>query len=119
MAAKALGKEKVLAVMMPCNSVFSDFEDAKSVVDKFGVKSMTVDLLDIYKSLETSINAALEDTEISEEAGINIKPRLRMTTLYATAQTLGYLVIRHRKSFRGYGSVIQQNGEIVAMTLIH
>jgi len=29
----------------------------------------------------------------SKEASINIKPRLRMTTLYGIAQTLGYLVI--------------------------
>ena len=31
--------------------------------------------------------------EITKEAQINIKPRLRMVTLYAIAQTLGYLVI--------------------------
>jgi len=93
LACKALGKEKVLAVMMPCNSSFSDFEDAKLVVDTFKVKSITVDLLGTYKNLENGINIALEGTEISKEAGINIKPRLRMTTLYAVAQTLGYLVI--------------------------
>lgn len=118
MATKALGKEKVLAVMMPCNSASSDFEDAKSVVDKFGVKSITVDLLDTYKSIEKNINTALEDTKISKEAGINVKPRLRMTTLYAIAQTLGYLVIRNRQPFRSNGSDIQLNGEIVVMILI-
>ena len=103
---------------MPCNSISSDFEDAKSVVNKFGVKSITVDLLDTYKSLETSINTALKDTQINREAGINVKPRLRMTTLYAIAQTLGYLVIRNRQPFRSNGSDIQLNGEIVVMILI-
>ena len=31
MATKALGKENVLAISMPCNSISSDFEDAKLV----------------------------------------------------------------------------------------
>ncbi len=92
MAVKALGKEKVLAVSMPCNSLNSDFEDAKLVSDTFRVKSITVDIKDTFDTLESSINKA-SDQEISNEAKINMKPRLRMTTLYSIAQTLGYLVI--------------------------
>lgn len=88
MAVNALGKEKVLAVSMPCNSINADFEDAKLVADTFGVEFMTVDLGNTFGELEKSINKTL-----SKEAKINVKPRLRMTTLYAIAQTLGYLVI--------------------------
>lgn len=77
---------------MPCNSISSDFDDAKLVADTFDVKFIKVDLKDTLNTLENSINVDFENN-ITREAEINIKPRLRMTTLYAVAQTLGYLVI--------------------------
>ncbi len=77
---------------MPCNSISSDFDDAKLVADTFDVKFIKVDLKDTLNTLENSINVDFENN-ITREAEINIKPRLRMTTLYAIAQTLGYLVI--------------------------
>ena len=92
MAVKALGKERVVAVSMPCNSVPSDFDDAKLVADAFGVKFIKIDLTQTYLELEREINSNL-DKNLCNEAKINIKPRLRMTSLYAIAQTLGYLVI--------------------------
>ena len=92
MAVKALGKERVVAVSMPCNSVPSDFDDAKLVADAFGVKFIKIDLTQTYLELEREINSNL-DKNLCNESKINIKPRLRMTSLYAIAQTLGYLVI--------------------------
>lgn len=92
MSAKAIGKENVLAVSMPCNSVSSDFEDAQLVIDTFGVKSINVDLTSTFDTMENNINTVFEE-KLSKEAKINMKPRLRMTTLYSIAQTLGYLVI--------------------------
>ncbi len=92
MAVKAIGKEKVLAVSMPCHSINSDFEDAELVAQTFGVASLKVDLNSCYNNMKKEINSKL-DENLSKEATINIKPRLRMTTLYSIAQTLGYLVI--------------------------
>ncbi|MCI8469931.1 MAG: NAD(+) synthase [Clostridia bacterium] len=92
MATKAIGKENVIAVSMPCFSNLNDFEDAKLVTETFGVKFITVDLSNSYKEMEKEINLQLV-SNLSKEAMINIKPRLRMTTLYGIAQTLGYLVI--------------------------
>jgi len=92
MATKALGKENILAVSMPCNSVSSDFEDARLVTDTFGINSINIDLTSTFDTMENSINMAIEET-LSKESKINMKPRLRMTTLYSIAQTLGYLVI--------------------------
>lgn len=63
------------------------------------------------------LNSEVE-SKISKEASINIKPRLRMTTLYAIAQTMRIFGNRNWKSLRSNGSDIQLNGEIVAMTLI-
>ena len=90
MAVKALGKEKVVAVSMPCYSKKEDFEDAKLVANKFGVEHITVDLSSCYKKMEDEIQ---KNIQLSKEATINIKPRLRMTTLYGIAQTMDYLVI--------------------------
>ncbi len=92
MAVTALGKEKVLAVSMPCNSISTDFEDAKLVADTFEVEFIKVNLSDTFEEIEKSINVSF-DSMLSDEAKINVKPRLRMTTLYAIAQSLGYLVI--------------------------
>lgn len=92
MAAKAIGKENVVAVSMPCNSKNSDFEDAKLVAKTFGVKFIKVDLSSTYQEMEKEINMQLVQ-ELSKEATINLKPRLRMATLYGIAQTLNYLVI--------------------------
>ena len=92
MSVKALGKERVLAVGMPCNSNPDDLEDAKLVAKTFDVKMLTIDLTNTYNDLEYSIQTSL-NKELASEAKINIKPRLRMTTLYGIAQTCGYLVI--------------------------
>ena len=96
MSVKALGKENVVSVSMPCNSIASDYDDAKLVADTFGVRFIKNDLTTAYTKLEEQINSSTKElgiSEISSESKINIKPRLRMTTLYAIAQSLGYLVI--------------------------
>ena len=96
MATKAIGKERVVAVSMPCHSNSNDFEDAKLVAETLGVRFLKVDLTDCYEQMEREMESELKKIEtdkLSREATINIKPRLRMTTLYGIAQTLGYLVI--------------------------
>jgi len=91
-AVNAIGKENVLAVSMPCLSIESDLEDAQLVAEAFDVKMITVDLSNTYLNMEREIEKSLEK-EISTDSKVNMKPRLRMTTLYSIAQTLGYLVI--------------------------
>lgn len=96
MSVKALGKENVVAVSMPCNSIASDFDDAKECAEKFGVRFIKIDIGESYKILEDDINAQIGKVgaeELSREAKINMKPRMRMITLYSIAQSLGYLVI--------------------------
>lgn len=95
MATKALGKDKVLTIAMPCNSIQADLEDAKLVSKTFDVKLLEVDLTDSYNQLENSVNKTISDIgiELNSEAKVNIKPRMRMLTLYGIAQSLGYLVI--------------------------
>lgn len=94
---KAIGKENVITIGMPCLSNSNDLEDAKLVAKIFDVPILEIDLTSTYNELESKINKKLVasnlSNEISKEGKINIKPRLRMTTLYGIAQTLGYLVV--------------------------
>lgn len=92
MAVKAIGKENVVAVSMPCFSKPCDLEDARLVAETFGVRFLEVDLSHCYQEMENQIEKSLAK-KLSKEATINVKPRLRMTTLYGIAQTLDYLVI--------------------------
>jgi NAD+ synthase len=83
---RAVG-EHVLAVLMPCHSLPQDSELAHLVGDAFDIKILEVDLGPAYDILVAAL-----PPDVAEIAKANIKPRLRMTTLYALAQTYGYLV---------------------------
>jgi NAD+ synthase len=83
---RAVGDE-VLAVLLPCYSQQKDIEMAHLAARVFGLETLMVDLGATYDIL---VDALPPDT--AEIAKANIKPRLRMTTLYAIAQTRGYLV---------------------------
>jgi len=91
LCAKALGKENVLAISLPCSSIKQDLDDANLVADTFGVKTLTVDLTSVYENLCLEIEGQIAEN-INSSTTINIRPRLRMTTLYAIAQQYGYLV---------------------------
>ncbi len=83
---KALG-EDTLGVIMPCESFGSDLEDAQLAADTFGIETITVDLGQTLKSLLEVLPPGC-DAAVS-----NIKPRLRMTTLYFIANDRGMLVV--------------------------
>ncbi len=96
MAVKALGKEKVLTISMPCNSISNDFDDAKLVAEAFDVEFMKIDLTEVYNLYENLLIKENKE-DLNFESKVNIKPRFRMMSLYAIAQSRGYLVIRNRK----------------------
>lgn len=83
----AFGDES-LAIMMPINSSFEDEIDAKLVIDKFNLNAIKVDLSRTYSEFVEVIEKG--DNQM---AYANVKPRLRMTTLYYYAQLKGYLVV--------------------------
>ncbi len=82
---KALGGENVIGVTMPCHSNSEDREDAKLVAEHFNFKLINLDLTTVFDTF-TKEAEKLDDYVSSEDANINIKPRLRMTTLYYLAQ---------------------------------
>lgn len=83
---KSVGKKNLLCLILPCRSQKQDIEDAKKVSKKFGLRNETIDLTKIYENLTGILPSA---DKLSEA---NLKPRLRMLTLYYFANNLGYMV---------------------------
>lgn len=96
--------ESVLAVLMPCLSDPQDESDARFVAKQFRIPHTTIDLSETYTTFlmiaQKAINAVPTPGAIDTGSGgisgrvplANVKPRLRMTTLYLVANRLNYLV---------------------------
>jgi NAD+ synthase len=83
---EAVGKDRVLVLFLPCNSNAQDLKDARLVASKLGLKSKLVDLSGVYNNFLKALPPA------GGLAKGNLKPRLRMSTLYYFANKLNYLV---------------------------
>ena len=86
LAKEAVGKAKVLALILPCASQKQDLKDAQIVARKLGVATKTIDLSKICRDLMQVLPKA------GKLAVANLKPRLRMLMLYYFANKLNYLV---------------------------
>lgn len=84
---KALGRENVVGVSMPCHSNKQDFIDAKKVADFYGIELLNIDLTNSFDSFKKEFEKlGLEYNNVDiENSDINFKPRLRMSTLYYVA----------------------------------
>lgn len=91
LAARAF-PERALAVLMPCHSDPQDAQDARDVARHFKLDFVTVDLAATYDHLVAALTAASPFLLEHDAALNNIKPRLRMTTLYALANERNYFV---------------------------
>lgn len=88
---EALGKNRVLGVLMP-NGIQSDIVDAIALVEHLDIKHLVVNIGDTTKALTAAIEGAegfdLVAAGMSRDSIINMPARLRMTTLYAVGQSL-------------------------------
>jgi NAD+ synthase len=95
----------VAGVIMPCHSDPRDESDATLVANHFDVPVIRIDLAPIYDTLTGALQAAVATLPAGVATAAhgspdikaripaaNVKPRLRMTTLYYVANTLDYLV---------------------------
>ena len=87
MLAKKVFGNDIVAVSMP-NGTQSDITDVQTIITSLSLNAVTVNIKNTFDQLiyDTHMN-------ISEKAKTNIAPRIRMTVLYAIAQSYGYLVI--------------------------
>lgn len=87
--AKLAFPDDSLGIIMPCHSNPIDEEHGILVAKSLGLKTQKVDLSNSFDVLFNSIDVESENNM----AISNLKPRLRMTTLYYIAQTNNYLVV--------------------------
>lgn len=85
--AEAAGRERVLGVLLPCHSHSRDAADAARVARLLKIRTKKVDLGKVYDAVLDALPKAG-----SPLARANIKPRLRMLSLYYFANTRDYLV---------------------------
>ena len=88
LAVRAVGPERVLAALMPCHSRPEDAALGQLVADAFSMPTVTVDLGGAYDALMAALPPSGHPL-----ASANVKPRLRMVTLYYLAQSRNYLVL--------------------------
>ena len=87
---EALGKERVIGVLMP-NGVQSDIADSRQLVEHLGIENVTINIADAVSAVHTQLKEA--DIEVSEQTKINLPPRIRMSVLYAVSQSMNGRVI--------------------------
>lgn len=85
LCAEALGKNRVIGVLMPCGEQ-SDIDDAKAIVAHLGIKSFCINIGRAVADILWRLHYSEIDT--SEQTVINLPPRIRMATLYAVSQSV-------------------------------
>lgn len=78
---EALGKERVIGVLMPCGEQH-DIDMAKLLVDTLGIKHYIVNIKDAVDGIIKNIPFELQTQSLT-----NLPPRIRMSTLYAVSQS--------------------------------
>ncbi len=86
---EALGKDRVIGVLMPCGKQH-DIDMAYLLVEHLGIKHYEVNIEEAVKGLK---NAIPDNLELTTQTHTNIPPRIRMTTLYAVSQSLNGRVV--------------------------
>ncbi|HVQ40746.1 MAG TPA: NAD(+) synthase [Vicinamibacterales bacterium] len=92
--------QRVLGVILPCYSHPQDETDARLVASAFSIPVAKVDLGPAFDALTESLQHAVkgmpprvESVDIKQQLpDANLKPRLRMASLYFIANSLNYLV---------------------------
>ncbi len=81
---KALGKDKVIGVLMP-NGEQKDVKDSLEVVKVLNINFEIVDISPAIDALR--VNICGESGSLSDQAETNLPARIRMATLYAISQS--------------------------------
>ena len=78
---EALGKDRVIGVLMPCG-VQPDIDMARLLVNHLGIKNYEINVKEAIDAVKNSL-----PFEPGVQTVTNIPPRVRMTTLYAVSQS--------------------------------
>ena len=81
LCAEALGKDRVIGVLMP-NGEQADIDKAQLLVDTLGIKHYIINIKDAYEGVIRQL-----PFEPTAQTVQNLPPRIRMATLYAVSQS--------------------------------
>ena len=126
---EALGKENVFGVLMPngltSESAYTDLNDGQKVCKFLGIKYHIFDIHEAYYSLLFNVenllycqNNKIEKAVASNQTKINLAPRIRMSVLYAIAQSMNGRVINTTNAcerFVGYGTLFGDTAGDIAL----
>lgn len=82
---EALGKERVIGVLMP-NGEQSDIDVAERLVEFLGITGITVNIGPVVQAVTQGVQPALPEG-LSGQAAVNLPARIRMAVLYAVSQS--------------------------------
>ena len=90
---EALGKDRVIGVLMP-NGIQNDIDDAFALVKHLNIQHTVIDINKAYKDILNSLFYCSHLGNMgrhiipTNQAIINLPPRIRMTVLYTISQSL-------------------------------
>lgn len=86
---RALGRERVIGVLMPCG-VQPDIDAAFMLVNHLGIKHFVIN---IKEAVDGVLGALPNDLAVTEQTKNNLPPRIRMATVYAVSQSMNGRVV--------------------------
>ena len=86
---EAVGKDRVIGVLMP-NGTQKDISDSYRVCEYLGIRNIEINIQLPYDGITAAIS---KHVPVSQQTKFNLPPRLRMTTLFAVAQSYNGVVI--------------------------
>lgn len=95
LCAEALGKDRVVGVLMP-NGEQADIDMSLLLVKHLGIPYVIVNIKDAFDGALAAIKGGEQhgmELEISRQTTINLAPRIRMATVYAVSQSMNGRVV--------------------------
>ena len=84
---EALGKDKVIGVMLP-RGVQPDIDMSYLLVKHLGIKSYEINVGETIDALEREMKNVMGEDVVSTQAIVNLPPRVRMAATYAVSQSV-------------------------------
>ncbi len=86
---EALGKDRVIGVLMPCGEQ-KDIDCALQLVEHLGI---AYHIVNIKEAVDGVMNAMPEGLELTAQSKTNLPPRIRMSVVYAIGQSCNGRVV--------------------------
>ena len=105
LCAEALGKDRVVGVALPSGK--QSVNEADEICSYLGIRYLCLNIGEVEAAFRT-LGAAVPQGAFSSQSILNIPPRIRMTALYAVAQTVGGMVANtcnYSEDYIGYATL--------------